>query len=431
MDLNGVETIDFNAFGGADTIVVNDLSATDLTALNLDLSSAAGIGIGDGASDSVIVNGTAGDDAVQIASFNNGARIAVGGLSPTVNITGAEGANDHLTVNTLGGNDVVDAANLAPNLVGLTVNLGDGQADAATTTTLRTSTATTVFGQPVLLTATVNSLAGTPTGTVTFRDGNTVLGTAPVNAAGQATLTVSLGVGNHALTASFAGTAGFANSTSAAVTEHVLLADANSRFIDRLYQDLLNRPADPAGLAFWTNQLAQGLTRTQVAAGIESSLEFQTVTVQKAYQQFLHRAADPAGLTFWTNFLQQGHTVEQMDAGIVGSAEYLQTRGGGTNNGALAALFQDALGRAIDTAGQNFFAPQLAGGASLAQVAEQVFASAEFRQVLVASDYRQLLNRSPDNAGLAFFTNALANGQTDQQITALMAASDEFFARLQ
>ena len=45
MDLNGVERIDFNAFGGADTITVNDLSATDLTSLNLDLShtiSAAG-----------------------------------------------------------------------------------------------------------------------------------------------------------------------------------------------------------------------------------------------------------------------------------------------------------------------------------------------------------------------------------------------------
>jgi hypothetical protein len=59
-----------------------------------------------------------------------------------------------------------------------------------------------------------------PTGTVTFLDGNTVLGTAPVNA-GQATLTVSLGVGNHALTASFAGTGNFANSTSAALAETV------------------------------------------------------------------------------------------------------------------------------------------------------------------------------------------------------------------
>ena len=56
-----------------------------------------------------------------------------------------------------------------------------------------------------------------PIGTVIFRDGTTVLGTAQLNAAGQATLAVSLGVGTHALTASFAGTAAFAGSTSAAV----------------------------------------------------------------------------------------------------------------------------------------------------------------------------------------------------------------------
>jgi streptogramin lyase len=107
---------------------------------------------------------------------------------------------------------------------------------AATTTALRTSAPTAVFGQPVTLTATVNSPAGTPTGTVTFKDGNTVLGFAAVNAAGQATLTLTLGVGSHALTASFAATGAFTGSTSAIVAETVnpaakatsLRASANS-----------------------------------------------------------------------------------------------------------------------------------------------------------------------------------------------------------
>jgi Bacterial Ig-like domain (group 3) len=67
----------------------------------------------------------------------------------------------------------------------------------------------------------VNSKAGVPAGSVTFFDGTTVLGTARVNDAGQAIIRVSLGVGNHTLTASFAGTGGFADSTSAAVTETV------------------------------------------------------------------------------------------------------------------------------------------------------------------------------------------------------------------
>jgi uncharacterized protein (TIGR03118 family) len=204
---------------------------------------------------------------------------------------------------------------------------------------------------------------------------------------------------------------------------------ANARFVDQVYQDLLNRQAEPGGLAFWTSQIDQGMTRTQVVAGIESSTEFRSNEVQNAYQKFLHRNAEQAGVNFWVSFLQQGHTVEQMEAGIVGSAEYMQNRGGGTNNGFLTALFQDALGRAVDTTAQNVFAQQLGSGATANQVANQVFASTEFQQTLVKSDYQQLLNRAADAAGLSAFTSALQQGQTDEQIAASLAGSDEFFAR--
>ncbi len=46
MDLNDVEGIDFNALGGADAIVVNDLSGTDLTEVNLNLAGVGGVGDG-------------------------------------------------------------------------------------------------------------------------------------------------------------------------------------------------------------------------------------------------------------------------------------------------------------------------------------------------------------------------------------------------
>src|SRR5262245_32552045 len=107
-------------------------------------------------------------------------------------------------------------ANFAASAQALTEQVNAPTA-ATTTTALRASAPTAVFGQAETLTATVTSPAGVPTGTVTFLDGKTVLGTAQVNAAGQATLPVSLGVGDHALTASFAGTGNFGNSTSAEV----------------------------------------------------------------------------------------------------------------------------------------------------------------------------------------------------------------------
>jgi Ca2+-binding RTX toxin-like protein len=124
MDLVGVEGINLNALGGADTITVNDLTGTDLTQLNIDLGSPPQSGQGDGQADSVIVNGTTGDDAIVVAGNASGTSVL--GLAAQVNITGAEVANDRLTVNALGGDDVVDASGLSADAILLTENGGDG-----------------------------------------------------------------------------------------------------------------------------------------------------------------------------------------------------------------------------------------------------------------------------------------------------------------
>src|SRR5262249_11447810 len=57
MDLNDVELIRFQALGGADNIVINDLSGTDVTAAGIHVDLGGGTGGGDGAVDTVTVNG--------------------------------------------------------------------------------------------------------------------------------------------------------------------------------------------------------------------------------------------------------------------------------------------------------------------------------------------------------------------------------------
>jgi hypothetical protein len=95
-------------------------------------------------------------------------------------------------------------------------------AAAATTTALASDLAAPSVGQTVHLTATVTSSAGTPTGTVTFFDGATSIGTVGTNAGGQAVLaTVFSTAGSHTLTAVFNGSADFAPSRSAALQESV------------------------------------------------------------------------------------------------------------------------------------------------------------------------------------------------------------------
>jgi hypothetical protein len=99
-----------------------------------------------------------------------------------------------------------------------------GQSLALNTTdvTLISSLNPSDFGQSVSFIATVSSGTGTPTGTVTYKDGTTTLGTATLTASSTATYTTTaLAVGPHSITAIYAGDSEHSGSTSAALTQVV------------------------------------------------------------------------------------------------------------------------------------------------------------------------------------------------------------------
>lgn len=116
MDINDVENIQFNAFGGADTITVNDLTGTDVTQVSLDL------GANDQAADTVVINATSGNDVINVT--NNNGVVTVTGLSETVTIKNFD-TNDRIVINGLGGDDVINASGL-PAGIQFTANGGDG-----------------------------------------------------------------------------------------------------------------------------------------------------------------------------------------------------------------------------------------------------------------------------------------------------------------
>jgi hypothetical protein len=117
MDLGGLEQIDHNALGGADTLAVHELTTTALTRVTTNLASVSGTG--DGGADQVIVDGTDSADHVAVAGSSGAATVT--GLAATVAIRGAEGAHDNLTIRTRAGADTVDSSALAAGTIGLTV----------------------------------------------------------------------------------------------------------------------------------------------------------------------------------------------------------------------------------------------------------------------------------------------------------------------
>ncbi len=84
--------------------------------------------------------------------------------------------------------------------------------------------------------------------------------------------------------------------------------------LQKLYVAFFNRPADPAGLAYWQDAMAAGISLDVVARQFASSPEYQVLyegttmaqQVDAIYQNLFGRPAEPAGLTFWSGLMTQG-----------------------------------------------------------------------------------------------------------------------------
>ncbi|MBB4379156.1 Hemolysin-type calcium-binding repeat-containing protein [Bradyrhizobium sp. Rc3b] len=124
MDTGGVETIAFNARGGADKIIVGDMSGTDVTQVKIDLGGVPGTPGGDEAADNIVINGTTGDDVITLSLNSNGA-LVIDGLASQMVIENFD-FNDTITINGLSGDDVIEASGAGPGGPHLVFDGGGG-----------------------------------------------------------------------------------------------------------------------------------------------------------------------------------------------------------------------------------------------------------------------------------------------------------------
>ncbi|RNF29084.1 hypothetical protein NM04_19775, partial [Massilia aurea] len=86
--------------------------------------------------------------------------------------------------------------------------------------------------------------------------------------------------------------------------------------VNSFYLAFYGRPADPAGLKFWSQQLANndgdlGAITQAFATSEEAQIRFGTDSVNdriaEIYQQLFNRAPDATGLEYWTDVVAKGH----------------------------------------------------------------------------------------------------------------------------
>lgn len=170
--------------------------------------------------------------------FDGGALLHTSSLlggKETFTTTGLAAGSHSITASFVGNTNFTASTSAA---VSQTVN------KASTKTTMTSSVNPTVSGQLVKFTATVAVVApgmGTPTGTVTFRDGAAVLGTIALSSGKASLSTSALTVGAHSITATYNVSANFNTSSSGALTQTVNKAATTAKVTSSKNPSALNQ----------------------------------------------------------------------------------------------------------------------------------------------------------------------------------------------
>ena len=158
-------------------------------------------------------------------------------------------------------------------------------------------------------------------------------------------------------------------------------ASNDAGYVDRLYQNVLGRPGDAGGTAYWLGRLQAGATRQDVLVGFAESTENRTATqtlvqngiwdrsetaqqVARLYDTELDRLPDAAGLGYWRNQIEAGSAnLLSVAQAFTATPEFTARYGVPSNQAFVQALYQNTLDRPGDAGGVAYWTAQLDAGA--------------------------------------------------------------------
>ncbi len=240
------------------------------------------------------------------------------------------------------------------------------------------------------------------------------------------------------------------------VTENRDLSYAYTSYVMRCYQQLFGRNADVSGLNTWTGSILNGGGGVSVISSLINSQEFRNKNysneeyVERIYQAMLGRSADPSGKATWVNLLEQGVSHLHIVSGFCGSDEFralcqrynmatgsitlTESRDQNSSvTGFVSRCYKNGLQRTPDVVGLNNWCFQILSGiCSPENVAYGFVFSPEASSKFPSNDafvemlYRLCLDRGSDPIGKQNWTALLNSGVSRYSVFTGFTRSDEF-----
>lgn len=230
-----------------------------------------------------------------------------------------------------------------------------------------------------------------------------------------------------------------------------------------LYKVSLNRTPDAEGLNVQVQALLNGMPAARIAENFMISAEFTNMgktpeeQIEAVYQSMLGRESDEAGMEFWKTRLEVGMTIGSVVAGFSQAGEFKDIAAKYQVNGEtitaymlrdmnyevtkyVHSFYADALNREATPEDLDYWCNFLFTNGGAVDAAVSVFCGEEFTsgvgakmtdEDFVKAVYKVLFDREADEAGLAYQVSLLENGtyENREALVNALGDSDEFTAR--
>jgi hypothetical protein len=202
---------------------------------------------------------------------------------------------------------------------------------------------------------------------------------------------------------------------------------ADELWIRAAYEDVLARAASDGDLGSWTWSRERGLTAGRFASALVGSAESRQRIARDLYTTYLDRPADTAGLIYWSESMRTT-PLTTIRARMLGTPEVFAAAGG-TNAVYVEALYPLALGRSASAQDVTYWSGRLSAGLGRGTFAKQLLGSAEAARRTVLSVYDDLLGRAAGPAELAYWAPQVQRSD-ERLLMRNVIASSEYRTRV-
>lgn len=207
------------------------------------------------------------------------------------------------------------------------------------------------------------------------------------------------------------------------------------RYIAGIFPIILNRAPNASTTTYWANKWRAENNKyprnlAAIPAGIINSNEYRRIRVREAYQNLLGRPADPAGLESMVKRVAGGWNYLQVERSLLTGSEFFRRAGAAPTDdpaGYISAVVQKLTGRSVTAAELDMYLVMLGDGqwTPRQKFVQYVQSTTDARSKVISEKFQDTVGHEPSSLSRYMWLLKLRDGVTPESLWAQLLVSNE------